>query len=296
MPNDIAKLLARTLLTRNARRFLRTAVHCRSLATAHRLHTRTRSLREITLPSIEGTLRLRTGTSDAELLRIIANGYDFPEYRVPISLKPSVILDLGANIGAASILFARKFPSARIYAFEPLPENFELLAHNVASFANVTAIPFGLGSRTEQRSYYRSIVPTNLAGGGFYSDGGRAFAQRGPRAGVVSLNVLGAADAMERYGIDRTDLIKIDTEGAEYDILTNLPQRLLDTVQVIVGELHGVKNAETLAFLEEAGFGVTSTFPHGVVGWFQAKRAALHRMSTRVDAMSAAAAYEPALP
>ena len=41
---------------------------------------------------------------------------------VPDAVDPAVIVDVGANIGMASIYFADRFPSASIYAFEPMPE------------------------------------------------------------------------------------------------------------------------------------------------------------------------------
>ena len=43
------------------------------------------------------------------------------EYALDIP-APDVVLDLGANIGAASVYFAQAWPKARIYAVEPHPE------------------------------------------------------------------------------------------------------------------------------------------------------------------------------
>src|SRR5438045_2197564 len=59
-----------------------------------------------------------------------------------------VVLDVGANIGAAAVLFRERWPAAAIYAFEPDPTNFALLEQNVASL-QVTCLPFGLSSQDE---------------------------------------------------------------------------------------------------------------------------------------------------
>src|SRR5271156_3378543 len=54
------------------------------------------------------------------------------EYAPPreMPLRPEegkTVLDIGANVGAAALYFARLFPNARIYAFEPAPDNFAVL-------------------------------------------------------------------------------------------------------------------------------------------------------------------------
>ncbi len=46
-------------------------------------------------------------------------------------------------------------------------------------------------------------------------------------------------------------MIKIDTEGSEYDILTALGEDMLSRTQWIMGELHGVRDFELLAYLSQ---------------------------------------------
>jgi len=52
------------------------------------------------------------------------------EYDVPVS-EAVVIIDIGANIGAASLFFAKRFPNSTIYAFEPFEKNFNFLKKNI---------------------------------------------------------------------------------------------------------------------------------------------------------------------
>lgn len=231
------------------RKCIRTAVFARSLRTAYLVHTRRQRDAEIRLPGFAGTFRFRTGTSDARFIQMLANGYEFPEYRIPVPCKPRTILDIGASIGVASIMFAQRYPGTRIFSFEPLPELFDLLNHNVAAFSNITPAPFGL-VKTEYRDYFRSGYLFNRSGGGFYSDGTGLFGRDGPHAGVEKVPVVAVPEAFDRYGIRSVDIIKIDTEGAEYDILTSIPDEILDGVTVIVGEFHGTRNREIREFLE----------------------------------------------
>jgi FkbM family methyltransferase len=57
-----------------------------------------------------------------------------------------IIIDAGANIGAAALWFARAFPEAVILAIEPEPENAKLCRRNAASARTVTVIEAALGA------------------------------------------------------------------------------------------------------------------------------------------------------
>lgn len=248
------------------RTFVRTALRAQSLHTAWALHTRHVRLAEVRLPGFAGTFRLRTGTSDAHFLRVLLERPLPPEYELPPDLAPRTILDIGANIGGVTAALARRYPRARIFAFEPLPENYELLLHNCAQFPLVRAIPYGLGSRTERLTYARSDNPRNFGGGGFHA--------RAPETapGHMTLPVLAVADALMRFQIETVDVIKIDTEGAEHPILTGLPPRVLRGVKVIVGELHGKsQDAALLAFLD-AHFELVTRVGSRGASWFRAVR------------------------
>ena len=56
---------------------------------------------------------------------------------------------------------------------------------------------------------------------------------------------------LQKNNISNIDLIKIDTEGAEYDILTTIDSETLKNVRWIIGELHGYKDFELLAYLSQ---------------------------------------------
>ena len=79
--------------------------------------------------------------------------------------------------------------------------------------------------------------------------------------------------------VQLADIIKIDCEGAEFDILESIPESVLDTVKVIVGEFHGTHNDDIKAFLERQ-FKVNWEQTHersaepdgGGIGVFQAVR------------------------
>ena len=243
---------------------MRTALATRSVRAARWLHSSGNGLAEIQLPGFPGTCRFRTGSSDAKFLRILAERGLPAEYALPTDLQPRVILDIGANIGAVALALARHYPVARLYAFEPLPENYALLAHNVAALPQVTALAYGLGARTETRVYERSDDPRNFGGGGFYGS------QSDPERCADTLPIVAVPEALGRLGIDGVDLIKIDTEGAEHDILTSFPEATLRSTGVIVGELHGKLQDDALLSYLSAWFDVERIERHGRTQWFRA--------------------------
>ena len=71
----------------------------------------------------EYPLYIRNKTSDVEIYREILDRhvYDFS-----VKDEPKYIIDAGANIGMASIFFAKKYRNAKIIAIEPEVENFKL--------------------------------------------------------------------------------------------------------------------------------------------------------------------------
>lgn len=167
------------------------------------------------------------------------------EYRLPVSIQPRVILDIGANIGLTSLYFATAYPQARIWAFEPAPANLELLQGNVAAFSDrVTVIPVGLGAEAGRFPFGPSGDPLNFGGGSFRENGSDP-------SQTVLLPATTLRDAVERYSIPQPDVIKLDAEGAEWNILRGTPAHLLAATKVVIGELHGMHDWDVLAMLSK---------------------------------------------
>ena len=105
-----------------------------------------------TVPSpIESPCRHpRIDTSDfcayRDVLIFRSKSYD---PRIP-GFSPSTIVDVGAHIGMASILFALKYPTARIIALEPEPANFAALVRNTSAYKTITPIQAALWRRDGQ--------------------------------------------------------------------------------------------------------------------------------------------------
>lgn len=185
----------------------------------------------------------RPGTSDTTIIyeALLKSGRK-SEYRIPANVDPKVILDIGGNIGVASIFFAHTFPAAKIFSFEPVPENFALLKKNISSLPNVSAFQIALGDDDKESPIFGDRQRDNLGGFSFFNE-------HTDVSTAIIVQVRNAARFVESLGIDRVDVIKIDTEGAEYGIITAFDPGMLAEVRWIVGELHGIRDFETLAYL-----------------------------------------------
>src|SRR5205823_1119455 len=79
-------------------------------------------------------------------------------YRVPDAVvdpnEVRTIVDCGGNIGLAAIYFSRRYPQSVIYTIEPDPQNFELLARNVASYRNIVPIRAAVVGRERDFVYF----------------------------------------------------------------------------------------------------------------------------------------------
>lgn len=178
----------------------------------------------------------RPGTSDEAIIQAVL--IDKKEYAFP-KLKPEVVFDIGGNIGIVSVVLANIYPDAKIYTFEPVKENYNLLLKNIESYKNVKSFCCGLGSKSEMKTIHRSTDPTNLGGFSTYIKDGEADGDR--------IYVVETAKLCRELGTP--DVIKIDVEGAEYDIISDIPD--LENVKWITGELHGVDDYKLLGLLDK---------------------------------------------
>ncbi|MDA8085911.1 MAG: FkbM family methyltransferase, partial [Nitrospiraceae bacterium] len=124
----------------------------------------------------------------------------------------AVLFDIGANIGMFSIKMAKQYPRARIYSFEPNPDVFERLARNIETnnVRNVFACNMGM-SDVDETAFIDGRGSTVL---------GKITKTREAALSEVRLTTIDSF--MEKNGIGRVDLLKIDVEGYEYRVVRGI--------------------------------------------------------------------------
>lgn len=141
-----------------------------------------------------------------------------------------VAVDIGANIGYFTLLLAKLVgPRGRVITFEPLPENFRILAENVRlnGYQNVTLEPSAVMERPgcvrlhRPREQFLTGTATTLAGPG-------ASLQ------VPAVSLDGYLDGRG----ERVRFVKIDVEGAEGWVLDGMRRILAEDAPIVLVELH----------------------------------------------------------
>ena len=193
-------------------------------------------------------LHYRPGSSDPwAIYNHLMKPRERDEYAPPreMPLRPEevmTVLDIGANVGVTALYFSQIFPHASIYAFEPAPDNFAVLQKNVANCGRIRAFNFALGAADAILELYASDNPINFGGYSLHPAGSDTSRK-------VSIPVKCVASVLKDLSLEKIDIVKIDTEGAEWDILTAFPQSVLQTAKYITGELHGNRDFALLEYL-----------------------------------------------
>lgn len=177
---------------------------------------------------------IRAGeSSDIAVFRQI-----FLEEQYRMSNPPSAvrsILDVGANIGLASISFLNRFPEARVLAVEPDPGNYRICLENLA--------PYGARARVLLGALWPRCTRLALSRGGDQREWATTVAEP-EDAGEVTVQSWDMPTLLAMAGFETVDLLKIDIEGSERDLFEEPCEPWLARVRNVCIELHGKQSEE----------------------------------------------------
>lgn len=199
---------------------------------------------------------------------LVAHGIELP--------ADGVFFDVGANIGLFSLHLLDQCPGARIFAYEPMPESFAALEGNLAGRAGVFAMGLGAEPGELEFDYFPGITALSSCHGQasadlvkgmreilFGSSTSDEVADILDKTGAhqqvaaapefvdqlfASRKVKARIDTLSRQirelGLSHIDLLKIDTEGAEKEVLAGLADEDWAKIRQLVVEVH-LGRAET---------------------------------------------------
>ncbi len=170
------------------------------------------------------------------------------DYDMPLK-NPKVILDVGANIGGASIFFSKLYPQSKIYAYEPAKFTYQVLLDNLRlnNIKNVFPIRQAIAGKSGKLAFY---VHEASGLSSLFSS----------RVNMVKTTVsaISLANVFKNHAISKCDLLKMDCEGAEYDILSNTSVDILKKVKNMIIEYHDSityhHHGELIELLTRRGF------------------------------------------
>lgn len=154
------------------------------------------------------------------------------DYDLPFAKPPHIILDIGANVGAFTLLAKQRWPHALVVACEPVQENADQFCLNVNGQPHVQFRQVAVRDFTGEREIFLGDRGVTC---GFHQLG-RQTANT-TRVACEDAALLPAAD-----------FVKIDTEGCEVEIMGRLD---LSLTQALAVEYHRTEDVALLKHLAE---------------------------------------------
>lgn len=213
-------------------------------------------LRRKTVVANGFTVRVRRLSYDERFVQNVLLGQDYTPDGFEIH-ESDVVIDIGGNIGTFALLASKHAPRGKVFTFEPNTENYELLLQNIALNNATNIIP--IRAAVSGSSGAASLKLFCSSEGGLHSilQDRMSDPNRYELVDSVTLKAI-----FDQHDIQRCHFLKLDCEGAEYDILYNLPIEYFARIDKIAMEYHGDKDAQKrreqsnalVSFLEKSGF------------------------------------------
>jgi FkbM family methyltransferase len=168
--------------------------------------------------------RIRAHLNDAVDLSTLFGVFCRVDYRTGSDLR--VAVDVGANIGLASLYFLSRNRTAFVYSYEPVPRNVETLRLNTAPFAQRIDITQAAVATRSGIAEFR-IEPTGKFGG--------LTARYDERIEVPCVAINDVLDrVLTAHG--EIDCLKLDVEGMENELLRGIAPEFWPRIRAIYAE------------------------------------------------------------
>jgi len=155
---------------------------------------------------------------------------------IDIREEVKTIVDIGANVGAATVYFKSWYPDASIYSFEPGSSAFGFLSRNTSELKNVFIYNCGLSDSNQNAKLYLGSIDS-VTNSIYMCSTNTEFHEE--------IQIVQAADFFTSIGLKQVDMLKIDTEGCEVAILESI-KGLLGEIKIIYLEYHSEEDRRTI--------------------------------------------------
>lgn len=165
----------------------------------------------------------------------------------------SIIIDIGANIGVFSVYATTVSKNTKVYAYEPMQKSYELFLKNITiNNLEDSIVPFKFGiacNKGKRKLFLASGSPFHS----IYSSKEEKY---------IEIDCITLKDVFDENKIKKCDILKIDCEGAEFEILYNTPKEYFSKIKEIRLEYHNQKKEKyhikhLIKYLENNGFNLT---------------------------------------
>jgi FkbM family methyltransferase len=179
-------------------------------------------------------IHMRPGTIDNQIFHEI---WTKKVYDRRLQATDEIIVDVGAHIGLFTLFAAVKCQRARIFCFEPDPDNFQILMKNILLNnlgTRVKAFMVGLSGKKGRRVMHISDSENT---------GNRSIIDSYKKEHTLEIKTISLSEVCKVCGIDHIDFLKMDIENAEAEVLlTPRSNKTLEATRTISIEFHNYEN------------------------------------------------------
>ena len=151
-------------------------------------------------------------------------------YDVPLKVTGDLlIVDVGANTGLFIIRMKQLYPRSHIVAYEPMPSNYRQLKENLclSKCFGCEIFSKGVGAIARKEKLFKH--PTNI--------GGHSIVRSQVRGNnYIEIDLVDVGGMLEPLNGRACDLLKLDCEGAEYEILKSITKEMAQKLRMIIFE------------------------------------------------------------
>ena len=171
-------------------------------------------------------IKIRANSTDFYVLTNIWLLEEYDNKKIQIK-QDDLIIDIGAHIGLFTIYASQFCNNGKIYCYEPIKENYDLLVQNI-ELNNIKNTTIFQKAVTDKSSIARIFLNKDSAAHSIFNESKM----------YVDIESTSLKDIFESNKIEKCDLLKLDCEGSEYIILNSLSDFYFHHIKKIVLEYH----------------------------------------------------------
>lgn len=212
----------------------------------------------------------------SKLIITLLNFLDYFQQKKIINLinskfsKPIIVFDIGAHYGETIKLFLKKLKIEKIYSFEASTQNFQVLKRKISkkNLDKVEIYNFGMGDKVS-KSYINQSIESSSSTMNEVNEESKYLKKKLQILNIrdkhvfyhkIPIQVITLDSFIDKHNIQNIDLLKIDTEGYEFNVLKGA-SKYSQKIKLIYFEHHyddmiikNYKFGDIHNLLEEKGF------------------------------------------
>jgi FkbM family methyltransferase len=219
--------------------------------------------------------------------------------------KKLTFLDIGSCDGLDSIKYSRLFPNAKIYAFEPIEKNFNLIIKNIKELGSKNIIPIqtALSNKSGETEFYTSYGKPEQIESDDWDYGNKSSSLLEPFktkeifpwlkfTAPILVKTSTLKRVFEEYKFKTIDFIHMDVQGAELLVMEGAENRLKD-IKIIWMEVESIElyknqpvKKDVEQFLEKNNFLKVKDTVNNICGdqlWIQKKYFTTFRVKNKLN-------------